>query len=494
MKQQLLDAERAADILRATRNDRWYPTFHIAARAGWINDPNGLSYFDGRHHVFFQHNPRSEQWGPMHWGHVSSADMLTWRREPIALAPSIAEDRDGVFSGSAIEGPDGTLLAYYTGHRWRNGVNEDEGNLQVQCMAESRDGVHFEKLGMIVDCPEGLPHFRDPKVFVHEGTGYMIFGASSAGGRGQVWMYTSTDMREWTFDRILFEDPDPDVFMLECPDFFPLGDSWVLLYCPMGLRKRGYDHRNDHTSGYVVGEWAPGREFNQRTDFAMTDFGAEFYAPQTYLTPDGRRVLYAWMGSFTIPAAPQIDGDGWFGQLTVPRELWLDDRLRLRNRPITELDGLRRGGRDLGELRVGTNQTLPLVDDAPTADITLRIDLEASTAERMGIIVHRTAPGRGTYIAYDAQSSRVIVDRRTTGPGNLGYRSYPVEGGELTLRILLDRGSVEVFIGDGEASISSYSFPAEGARGIELLAESGEMHLPGLAIHQLGGIWEDDVL
>ena len=149
MKEQLERAEQGVAALLAERNERWYPTFHIAAKAGWINDPNGLSYFNGRYQVYFQHHPFGTQWGPMHWGHVSSEDLVTWRREPIAMAPSIEADRDGVFSGSAVVGDDGKLYAYYTGHRWRNGINEDEGNLQVQCLATSQDGLTFEKQGVL---------------------------------------------------------------------------------------------------------------------------------------------------------------------------------------------------------------------------------------------------------------------------------------------------------------------------------------------------------
>ncbi|MGO1714249.1 MAG: glycoside hydrolase family 32 protein, partial [Ancrocorticia populi] len=210
MKEQLARAEAAVAALRETRNDRWYPTFHIAAPAGWINDPNGLSFFKDRYQVYFQHHPYSTQWGPMHWGHVSSTDMVTWKREPIAFAPSIEADRDGVFSGSAVPSPDGeTLYVYYTGHRWANGVNEDDGNDQVQCMATSTDGINFEKHGVVVEGPAELPHFRDPKVWQIGDTWYMVFGACSADNRGQVWLYTSTDMEDWEFDSILFEDPDP---------------------------------------------------------------------------------------------------------------------------------------------------------------------------------------------------------------------------------------------------------------------------------------------
>lgn len=144
------------------------------------------------------------------------------------MVPSIEADRDGVFSGSAVVSDDNQLVAYYTGHRWRNGVNEDEGNLQVQCMAVSDDGITFEKTGVIVECPEGLLHFRDPKVWRMGDTWYMVFGACSAENRGQVWLYTSTDMKSWEFDRVIFTDPNPRVFMLECPDMFPWATSGSL--------------------------------------------------------------------------------------------------------------------------------------------------------------------------------------------------------------------------------------------------------------------------
>ena len=97
---------------------RWYPKFHIASNGGWINDPNGLCFYKGRWHVFYQLHPYGTQWGPMHWGHVSSADMVNWKREPIMFAPSLEEEKDGVFSGSAVIGDDGKLKFYYTGHRW----------------------------------------------------------------------------------------------------------------------------------------------------------------------------------------------------------------------------------------------------------------------------------------------------------------------------------------------------------------------------------------
>lgn len=495
MRERLERAEAANSALRATRKDRWYPKFHIAAPAGWINDPNGLSYHRGRYQVYFQHNPFAAEHRSMHWGHVSSSDLVTWRHEPIALAPGADEDRDGVFSGSAVVSDEGALVAYFTGNRFQNGVDESDGNLQVQCMAVSRDGVAFEKQGVIVDCPEGLAHFRDPKVWRMCDTWYMVVGACSADNRGEVWLYTSPNMRDWEFDRVLFRDPDPGTFMLECPDLFPLptpeGDKWVLLTCPMGPEPRGYEARNGHTAGYIVGDWEPGRDFTPLTDYRMADWGAQYYAPQTFEAPDGRRIVLGWMGSFTTPPASQAE-DGWCGQLTVPRVLSLGDDLGLVARPVEELAGLREESAEFAPFELRANEDLVLLEDVDGAEVELELDLTASTAERVGLAVNKTPDGHETLVAYDDLAERVILDRRNAGHGDRGYRAAPFSGERLRLRVLVDRASVEVFVNDGIETITSFAFPAEGPRSVELYTESGSARVERLAVHRLGSIWEDE--
>jgi beta-fructofuranosidase len=164
MTYSITKAEQELQSRREGLNLRWYPRYHLAARAGWMNDPNGLVWFDGWYHAFYQHHPYSTQWGPMHWGHARSKDLVHWEHLPVALAPEGAEDKDGCFSGSAVVDGD-TLALIYTGHKF-HGDPDDEANLyQVQCLATSRDGIHFSREGMVVDTPPGLHHFRDPKVW-----------------------------------------------------------------------------------------------------------------------------------------------------------------------------------------------------------------------------------------------------------------------------------------------------------------------------------------
>ena len=247
---ELKRADASVDAMASSLCDHWYPMYHIAARAGWINDPNGLAFHNGRYHVFFQHHPYGTQWGPMHWGHVSSDDLAHWDREPIALAPSIEADREGVWSGSCVTGPDGRLYAFYTGHRWFTTSAERGAHRERQCLAVSSDGIHFEKLGVVVDNREGLRNFRDPKVLYREGIWYMVTGQESADHRGQVALFRSHDLVEWESAGILYECPDVNVYMLECPDLFELGGAWVLVFSKMFVRDGGPIHENQ--TGYVV--------------------------------------------------------------------------------------------------------------------------------------------------------------------------------------------------------------------------------------------------
>ena len=257
-EQALARADQGVAEQAATRLDRWYPTFHVASPGGWINDPNGLCHYNGRWHAFFQLHPFGTQWGPMHWGHASSADLAHWRPEPVALAPSLEAERAGVYSGSALIGPDGLLYAFYTAHRWRNGVNEDDGNLEVQCLATSADGIRFEKRGVVVGNPEGLRDFRDPKVWRQGDAWLMVVGRRSPDGRGEIVLHRSEDLLSWRPAGVLYRHPDPSVYMLECPDFFELeapdgARRWVLCFSAMGARPSGYRFRNFNNAGYLVG-------------------------------------------------------------------------------------------------------------------------------------------------------------------------------------------------------------------------------------------------
>lgn len=454
-------------------NQRWYPAFHIAAPGGWINDPNGLCFFNGRYHAFYQHHPYSAQWGPMHWGHASSDDLAHWRHEPIALAPGApgSDDADGIWSGSAFE-HDGTLYVFYTGNRWANGTDGADGIYQTQMLATSTDGIHFEKHGAVI--PPVKADARDPKVFAHDGRFFMTVGAQ-VDGRGAVLLYSSTDLHTWHEEGTLYEDPDPNVVMIECPDFFPLGDRWVLLHSPMRTQpiRTGYHLRNGHNAGYIVGDWTPGTRFTPATSYRPADWGHHYYAPQTFAAPDGRRIMFGWMGEFARALACQ--DDGWSGQLTVPRELSLNDDLSLSSTPSPATSALF-GPPTTSTYALQANESTAAGSFGPakitvSADLDKPVPLQSPTCEQVELSFTR-AECSPTRIILDTQALRVhLVYGDGNGAGR-GYRSVPWNPGE-HLTILVDRSSFEIFVGDGTHALSSLDFSGDGDRALTLTAVNG---------------------
>lgn len=472
-------AEEGVDALESMLCDRWYPGYHVAARAGWINDPNGLAFHNGRYHVFYQHHPFGTQWGPMHWGHITSADLAHWEREPIALAPSIEADRDGCWSGSCVTGDDGRLYAFYTGNRWLEDPAVSRAHLQVQCAAVSEDGIHFEKLGVVVSNGEGPGSFRDPKVWRQGDLWCMIVGQQSRHTRGQIALFTSTDLLSWESAGILYQSPDPNVRMLECPDLFCLDGRWVLCFSAMGMKPSGYLGRNYHNAGYVVGTWELGQPFEAQTDFRPLDWGHNYYAPQSFTAPDGRQLMYGWMSDFSFDTPCMADG--WCGQLTLPREMSLREDGVLLSQPAREIGELLGEPTVLEEMVLGTDQELLVSPDLRCGMVELTVDLANTTAERVGLRIHGTENGCHLFVAYDAQTGRVVADQRCTEFGKRGYRAAPVSGDTLRLRIYADKGSVEVYANDGEAVLSELSFPGEGPCAVVLTSESGSTAVTALS-------------
>jgi beta-fructofuranosidase len=311
-----------------------------------------------------------------------------------------------------------------------------------------------------------------------------------------MWLYTSHDMVEWSFERVLFEHPDPDVFMLECPDFFPVTghdgeEKWVIGFSAMGSKPHGFMNRNASNAGYMIGSWTPDEAFQPESEFRLWDCGHNFYAPQSFTAPDGRQIMYGWMSPFDGSAPMQEDG--WCGQLTLPREITLGADGDLHTAPVEEIGALRAASADLGAIELQANEEHIIADDAEAVEIELTLNLARSTAERMGLKIHATGDGSYTYVAYDDQLGRIVIDRQAAARGDRGYRSAPLSDEELSkgvidLRLFIDRGSIEVYVNDGRQVLSSYSYPSDGPRAIKLTSESGVAHTDALRIHRLKSI------
>lgn len=409
--------ETTADLAAVRQADAWpgadtlyreplRPQFHFTSRCGWLNDPNGLVYYGGLWHLYYQHNPYGWNWGNMHWGHAVSEDLVHWRELGIALFPHAFGD--WAFSGSGFTTPDGQLGIAYT------------STGRGECIALSADGMSFTE---IPENPVVRHRGRDPKVFWHESSGHWVMAIYDE-FEDQRWIaiHTSPDLRTWTFASRIGG-------FYECPELFPLGGKWVLY---------GAD------AEYLIGDF-DGREFHPTSDRQRLWFG-DFYASQTYTdAPDGRRIQIGWGRGIAFPDMP------FNQQMGIACELSLVDGA-LRAQPVAELAALRRPGGEGGEsLDVETVLTVPV-------------------GKSGGISV------RGVPVVWDREKEQLAV------AGAVFPMAMP--GDELSLRILLDRGSIEVFADDGRMAVAKMARPQ--GQGVEVL---GEACLGKTRVYELESIW-----
>lgn len=419
-------------------NDRYRLGYHVSAPAGWINDPNGFCYYKGYYHIFYQYHPYSADWGPMHWGHSRSKDLVHWESLPIALAPDTKADEDGCFSGSAIV-KDDVLYLIYTGHHYYDDGDPDHF-WQNQNLAYSTDGINFTKYEnnpIIASAPEdNTHHFRDPKVWEKDGKYYMILGSQGKDGVGRAITYRSDDLKDWQYlgEIAKANGLTTEGFMWECPDFFELADKDILLLSPQGIEAQGQKYLNLFQTGYFVGNFDYSTNTFEHGGFTELDHGHDFYATQTTLAPDGRRLVFGWMDMWESKFPEKADG--WAGALTLLRELELkDDQLYMR--PVKEAVQLRTAEISAWNKQV-TEKTL-LCENEHQAEI----DLTLTTDQAFELAF--TDQDKQVKLTFD-QATHTF----TLLNGDARYASIKPNP-ELKLQIFIDTSSLEIFINDGEA-------------------------------------------
>ncbi|MCZ8514187.1 glycoside hydrolase family 32 protein [Paenibacillus filicis] len=444
--------------------------YHLMAEYGWMNDPNGFIHYGGMYHLFYQHYPYEPYWGPMHWGHAVSRDLIRWDYLPVALAPGEGFDKDGCFSGSAIE-HEGRLVLMYTGHTV-TGPDKDRDYKQAQGLAVSEDGVRFDKwVGNPVirydQIPDGVSRkdFRDPKVFRRDGHYYTVLGSNDGRGRGLVLLYRSDDLTEWEFVSIAAMSDGTLGDNWECPDLLPLGGRDVLILSPQRVPSQGNNYRNLHSTTSMIGKLDLESGKFSYDHYCPVDYGFDFYAPQTASDPWGRRIVIGWMDMWENEM-PTQRGHGWAGAMTLPREI-LQDGDRLIYRPVGEIVAYRRNPHKAYDVDVEGERVMKVSGDS----YELKVVFDAGDALEFGLKL-RTGGDEETVLSYRPEHSlfRFNRDRSGIGPGGERRASVELEGGKLALRIFVDRSSVEVFIGRGEKVMTGRIYPGERSLGIKAYA------------------------
>lgn len=480
ISQTLRDARRYEETYGNQIKKEERPAFHLSSRVGWMNDPNGFSYYDGKYHMFYQYHPFSSVWGSMHWGHATSFDLLHWEFLPAALAPDKLYDKDGCFSGSAMALPDGRQLLMYTGvcaEQLPDGTYRD---VQTQCLAVG-DGVNYEKFEhnpvlTSKNLPEGGSRFdfRDPKIWqMSDGTYCCITGNRPADGSGQILMFTSKDGFCWKFRKVFAENKNRFGKMWECPDFFELDGNAILLVSPQDMLPQGLEYHNGNGTLCLIGSYDEATDtFIEQYNQAV-DYGIDFYAMQTVLTPDGRRVMIGWMQNWDACNIRDTH-TSWFGQMSLPRELSVKNN-RLYQKPIRELEQFRCNKIEHKNVSfTGTIHLEGIRGRVIDMELMLRPD-DTSDLFRKFAVRFAQNECYHTALSFRPSESVVKIDRKFSGSRRaiIHQRRALVDGSEgyLKLRIILDRYSVEIFVNDGEQVLTATMYTEQEADGIIFVAD-----------------------
>ena len=477
MSQALRDARRYEEAREELIPREARPAFHLSARVGWLNDPNGFSWYQGRYHLFYQYHPYDSHWGPMHWGHAVSSDLLHWSYLPAAMAPDKPCDRDGCFSGSALSLPDGRHMLMYTGVAKEYTLSGEVREVQSQNLAFG-DGLDYEKYEwnpVIPEPPEGGSRFsfRDPKLWqARDGSYRALIANDKPGQGGQLLLYRSTDLLHWDFVRVLAENRNRIGRMWECPDFFELDGKHVLLSSSMDMLPKGLEYHNGNGTFYLLGSFDEETEaFTEESNHAI-DYGIDFYAPQTILSPDGRRILIGWMQNWDT-CNLHVKSTPWFGQMSLPRELHIKNGI-LYQTPIQELERLR-GEEIVYENVIVENGEVSLPGVAGrTVDLEVEVEPAGDGLNRFAIRFAKNEDFHTT-VSFRPHESTLKVDRKFSGSRRaiIHQRRARVEhkGGRLKLRLIIDRFSGEVFVNDGEKVMSLTITTDLNAEGIAFFAD-----------------------
>ena len=449
------------------------PCCHFSVPTGWMNDPNGFSRYQGVYHLFYQYYPYGTSWNSMHWGHAVTEDLIRWKYLPAAMAPDQTYDADGVFSGSAVE-YQGKQCLLYTGVSEVHLPDGKRAVRQTQCLAVG-DGTDYEKYAgnpvISADMlPEGssLEDFRDPKVWEEDGTYYMVVGSRHADGSGQILLYSSENLTEWKFETVIDRCHNRYGKMWECPDFFPLDHKQVLVVSPQDMQAEGLEFHNGNGTMFLAGTYDGEKKEFHREWVQTVDYGLDFYAPQTLLTEDGRRIMIAWMKSWDNNMFPE--GYEWNGMMTIPRELSIRDG-RIYQNPVRELEKYRGEKTEHMGFNVDGECWLQGISGRM---LDLTVELEPGNYESFQIrlaendrfhssITYR--PGQRT-LTFDRTYSGYCRDMAATRSLYAGDGS-----GKLKLRIILDKYSVEIFVNDGQSALTSLIVTPQEADGIHFLSE-----------------------
>ncbi|MDC1261357.1 glycoside hydrolase family 32 protein [Polaribacter sp.] len=485
------------------------PNFHFTPKANWMNDPNGMFYLNGTYHLYYQYYPDGNVWGPMHWGHATSTNMIAWEEQPIAIYP---DDLGLIFSGSAVVdvnntsgfGKDGIvpIVAMYTYHNMK-GEQAGDLDFQTQAIAYSLDEgmtwVKYDKNPVIPN--SGIKDFRDPKVIwdVDHSKWIMTLAAGD-----KVLFYSSLNLREWILESSFGAAFGQHDGMWECPDLFPIKVSgqdetkWVLLVSINPAAPNG-----GSGTQYFVGDF-DGQKFTLDTDFKQQlqqdsavwlDYGRDNYAGVTWSNipkKDGRKLFIGWMSNWEY--ARDVPTETWRSAMTIPRELKLkknEKEFVLSSAPVTELSKYVSKTIVKETLTVNKQKTIITKSEIDLSRLRIQLEMNHLKSDKYDFTFQNSFGDRLSF-GIDNIKKQYYLNRQNSGKVTFSDKfantisKAPIKNPSnmLKIEVLVDKTSIEVFYNDGETIMTEIFFPNESFEAFSINTTDAALILENIKIEE----------
>jgi fructan beta-fructosidase len=485
-------------------DEKYRPQIHFTPEAKWMNDPNGMVYYEGEYHLFYQYYPDSTVWGPMHWGHAISKDLVHWDQLPIAIYP---DSLGWIFSGSAVMdwknttklGKDGKvpMIAIYTYH---NSVLEKSGanNFQSQGLAYSLDkGRTWAKFNKNPILPNpGIRDFRDPKVSWSEEfqKWFMIIAVVD-----HTEIYSSDNLLSWKKETEFGQKLGAHGGVWECPDLFPMKETssgknkWVMLVSI----NPGAPNGGSGTQ-YFVGDFDGHNFVTSQKETKWIDYGKDNYAGVTWSDipkADGRRLFLGWMNNWQY--ARDIPTGNWRGAGTLPRSLELvaeNGGYYIASHPVVELEKLTSNIENIATIET-SGLSIIKNDLKLPIELNLNFDIAKSNATSFGLVLSNSKKEQ-VKIGYDTTKKTFFIDNSQNGwqsPNKdfaiISYAPHTLKNEKVNLRLFIDRSSIELFAENDRVVFTNQVFPSENFTKLEAFSENGIVILNNINLKSLKGIW-----
>jgi len=501
-------AQQKKDILKETAEPEYYseqyrPQYHFTPDSMWMNDPNGMVYYEGEYHLFYQYYPDSNVWGPMHWGHAVSPDMVHWQHLPIALYP---DDYGYIFSGSAVvdekntsalgENGKAPLVAIFTYH---DPVKAAKGEIdyQNQGLAFSNDsGRTWTKYEEPVLKNPGIADFRDPKVSWQEEFGKWVMTLAV---QDHIEFYASSNLIEWEKTGEFGKNTGAHGGVWECPDLIPIKDEdtgvkhWVLL---VSINPGG-PHGGSATQ-YFIGDFNGQTFSTSQNEIKWLDHGSDDYAGVTWSgipDSDGRKLFLGWMSNWLY--AQVVPTECWRSAMTVPRTLKLEnveDDLVLTSAPVKELQTLRKR-KILPPVTEISGNVLINTEDVSVMQSEMLFNFQLSNSDHEFGIQLSNSKGEKVRIGYSQAEAHIYIDRTEAGNSSFSKEFAAAHmapykaGNEMEFHLYTDESSVELFIDGGKAVLTDIIFPTIPYNKVEIFSIKGSVQVTDAGIWSLSSIW-----